>query len=177
MVIRQILVALLLASLPSAATAQNSGAALPKIASAVAPVYPPLARQGRAQGVVTLHVMTDGKRVSAFEAESGPGLLVRFAKENVQTWEFEPHTPTRFDVRFQYRLIGYHCEPGCNCRPDEQESVILKLPGNVDLSAAMPMICDPAEEIGLPRRMLNRVFRLPSAIGRGFAGLFRGAKA
>ena len=111
------------------------------------PVYPPLAPAARIQGVVVLRISTDGKHVVTFDAESGPAHLVQTAKDNVKTWEFEQHNPTSFEIQFRYRLIGYHCETGCKCYSDEKESVLLQLPTSVELSATLPMICDPAVTI------------------------------
>jgi hypothetical protein len=115
--------------------------------SAWAPLYPPLGRQARIQGAVILRVSTDGKRIVKFESESGPPLLVQAVKENTKTWEFEPHKPISFEVRFQYRLIGYHCDARCNCSGDEKESVLLQLPAYAELTTTLPMICDPAVPI------------------------------
>lgn len=137
---------LLLWFLPSAA--QQARAPLPKVARACVPFYPRLAPAARIQGTVRLHLSTDGKRVSAVDAESGPPMLVQAAKENVKTWQFEPHTPTNFEVIFHYRLLTYTCDSQCRCASVEKESVLLQLPANVDISAVIPMICDPAVQIG-----------------------------
>jgi len=125
---------------------------LPKVVSASVPFYPPLAGQTRIEGIVTLQVSTDGKQVSAVDAEGGPRLLVDAATENVKTWHFDPHPPTRFEVKFRYRLLDYKCDPGCNCEPEEKESVLLHLPASVEVSAVVPMICDPAVEIRSPHK-------------------------
>ncbi len=85
-------IGILLLSFPLAA--QQVRAPLPKVASACIPFYPPLAPPARIQGAVTLRLSTDGKRISTVDAESGPPMLVKAAKENVKTWRFEPHTPT-----------------------------------------------------------------------------------
>jgi hypothetical protein len=122
-------------------------ASLPKVVSASVPFFPPLARETRIQGAVTLRVSTDGKGVSIFDAESGPPLLVRAAKENVKTWQFELHTPTSFEVIFHYRLLPIQCDAQCACDSEEKESVLLKLPASVDVSAKGYMTCDPAVEI------------------------------
>jgi TonB family protein len=137
---------LLLSSLPSAAP--QAEAPLPKVASASVPFYPRLAPTARIQGTVTLRVSTDGKRVSAVEAESGPPMLVQAAKENVKTWQFESHTPTNFEITFHYRLLlPSKCDSDCHCDSTKKETVLLQLPTNVDVSAKIPVICDPAVEI------------------------------
>src|SRR5947207_14149162 len=117
---------------------------LPKVASASVPFYASLAPSARIQGVVTLRVLTDGTRVSAIDRESGPPMLVRAAKENIKTWQFEPHTPSRFEVTFHYKLLQYECDSECRCDGARKEYVMLQLPINVEVSAKIPMICDPA---------------------------------
>jgi TonB family protein len=117
---------------------------MPTVVSASVPFYSRAARAARIQGEVRLRVSTDGKRVSAVEVESGPPMLALAAKDNVQTWQFEPHTPTSFEVTFHYQLLSPPtCDSECNCDRDEKESVLLQLPTNVDLSARPPVICDP----------------------------------
>jgi len=121
---------------------------LPSVASASVPLYPRVIRAARIQGDVMLRLSTDGERVSAVEVESGPPMLAQAAKENVKTWQFEPHTPTSFEVTFRYKLLlPSKCDSECNCDSAEKESVLLQLPTNVDVSAKVPMICDPAGKI------------------------------
>jgi hypothetical protein len=122
--------------------AQEKNEALPRVLSAAAPLYSPLARQARIQGSVTLRVTTDGKRVATFDSQSGPALLVRIAKENVKSWQFEQHKPTSFEITFRYRLTDFLCDSACTCKSDEKESVLLQLPTNVELSATLPMFCE-----------------------------------
>jgi hypothetical protein len=119
---------------------------LPKVVHGSAPFYPRIAAAARIEGVVLLRVSTDGERVSKVDVESGPPLLVRVATENVKTWEFEPHSPTSFRVRFRYKLSrAFTCDGGCgNCRHLEEESVLLQLPTDVELNANIPIECDPA---------------------------------
>ena len=124
--------------------AQQGQAPLPKVAAASVPFYPRLAPPTRIQGVVTLQLSTDGKRVSTIDAENGPPMLVREAKENVKTWQFEPHVPTGFTVTFHYRLLPTKCDSQCNCDSEEKESVLLQLPTNVEITAKEYTICDPA---------------------------------
>ena len=92
---------------------------LPWVSSAWAPIYPPIARAARIQGLVTLRVTTDGKHVATFDSESGPAFLVIQAKENVRTWEFSRHQPVSFEIRFNYKLF-IPCEPVCECSGDRQ---------------------------------------------------------
>jgi TonB family protein len=128
--------------------AQPAKKLLPTVASASVPLYPRVIRAARIQGNVTLRLSTDGERVSAAEVESGPPMLAQAAKDNVKTWQFEPHTPTNFEVTFHYKLLlPSKCDSECNCDSEEKESVLLQLPTNVDVSAKAPAICDPPGKI------------------------------
>lgn len=120
---------------------------LPKVVSASVPFYPALARQTHIQGSVTLRVSTDGNRASAVQAENGQRLLVAAAMENVKTWQFDPHVPATFEITFHYKLLDAKCDSECNCESVEKESVVLRLPTNVEVSAVVVMLCDPAVEI------------------------------
>lgn len=133
---------------------------LPKVIDASAPFYPPLAQQARIQGVVTLRVSTDGKRVSAVEAESGHPILVEAATTNVKTWEFKPHAPTAFETTFRYRLLDVKCDPQCKCESVEKEAVVLQLPSSVEVSAAVLMLCDPAVQVRRNRSIFARLLHL-----------------
>jgi Gram-negative bacterial TonB protein C-terminal len=128
-------------------TEQQVKPAAPKVVRASVPFYPSLARQTGIQGAVTLRVSTDGQRVSAVDAGNGPPLLVNAAKENVKTWQFEPHPPRSFEVKFRYRLLDSKCDSECKCGSEEKPSVVLQLPANVEVSAESLMLCDPAVEI------------------------------
>lgn len=128
-----------------AAPAQQTKEPPPRVWSAQAPLYPPVAVQANVQGIVTLRVTTDGKRVVSFDAESGPPYLVLKTKENVKTWEFQPHKATTFEIRFDYELSM----PSSPCdwnSPEERakEYVVLHLPTEVELHAVIPVECDPA---------------------------------
>jgi outer membrane biosynthesis protein TonB len=100
--------------------AQPAKKLMPTVTSASVPLYPRVIRAARIQGDVTLRLSTDGERVSAVEVESGPPMLGQAAlgqaalgqaalgqaaKDNVKTWQFEPHTPTNFEVTFHYKLL------------------------------------------------------------------------
>jgi len=131
----------------SMSVAQKAKTVMPTVASASVPFYPRLAPSARIQGDVVLRVSTDGQRVSAVEVESGPSMLAQAAKDNVKTWQFEPHTPTSFEVTFHYKLLLPKCDSECNCDSEEKESVLLQLPTNVDVSAKIPAICDPTVKV------------------------------
>jgi protein TonB len=73
------------------------------------PVYPPLARQARIQGKVTLHAIIDKDgRVGQLEVVSGHPLLVKAALDAVQNWRYQPtvlngepvEVDTTIDVNF-----------------------------------------------------------------------------
>jgi len=120
---------------------------LPRIVGASVPFYPELARETHIDGAVMLRVTTDGNRISDVQAMNGPPVLTRAALENLKTWEFQPHTPLTFDVGFRYRLLPVTCDSQCNCESEEKESVLLRLPTSVEVSAKQTMLCDPAVEI------------------------------
>ena len=128
--------------------AQQAKTVMPTVASASVPLYPRVIRAARIQGDVVLRVSTDGQRVSAIEDKSGPPMLAEAAKYSVKTWQFEPHTPTSFEVTFHYKLLlPTKCDSECNCDSEEKESVLLHLPTEAEVSAETLMICDPAVEI------------------------------
>jgi len=74
------------------------------VARAAVPLYPPLARAARVQGVVHLKVTTDGHRVVATHVEDGNKLLADAAEENARTWEFATHDATTFTMTYHYKL-------------------------------------------------------------------------
>ena len=100
-----------------------------------------MARAARVQGIVKIKVTTDGKKVVSAEAESGPPMLVKFAKENIVSWKFTEHKPTTFVTTFEY-LID---EPA-QC--DYSNAIlILNLPLEVRISVKGLKTCDPEAEI------------------------------
>lgn len=101
------------------------------------PLYPIIARAARVQGVVKLEVTTDGKKVTAVHAESGPPMLVKFAKQNILTWEFLQHKPTTFITTIEYVI-----EEPAKC-VYSNDSLTLKLPLEVRVSAKGVTTCDP----------------------------------
>jgi len=55
------------------------------------PVYPPLARAARVQGVVTFQALIGVEgHVHSVQLVSGPPLLVRAARDSVQQWVYQP---------------------------------------------------------------------------------------
>lgn len=119
--------------------AQETQQELPLVTAGTIPLYPRLALLARIQGVVKIKVTTDGKRVLSFNSESGPAMLVKAAKENIQTWEFDEHKPTSFVTTFEYRI-----EEPAHCG-FKSGSAILHIPLEVDVSANGLQTCDPIE--------------------------------
>lgn len=131
---------MMLSGMLSPAAAQKAGQDLPLVVAGEMPLYPIMARAARVQGVVKIKVTTDGKKVAAVDAESGPPMLVKFAKENILTWKFSGHKPTKFVTTFEYVIEGpAQCDYSNN-------AVALKLPLEVRISAKGLKTCDPAAE-------------------------------
>lgn len=129
----------LLAAFLATAVAQQPKAVLPIVAGGAVPLYPPLARAAKVQGVVHLKVVTDGKRVVTPRAENGNRLLAAASEENARTWHFSKHEPTSFTVTYRYRLDA-------NADPNSP-TVTLRFPTEVDVSIAPLVLSDPPAEI------------------------------
>lgn len=129
----------LLAAFFATAIAQQPKAVLPMVAGGAVPLYPPLARATKVQGVVHLKVVTDGTRVTAAHAEDGNRLLATASEENARTWRFSKHEPTSFTVTYRYRLDA-------NADPNNP-TVTLRFPTEVDVSIAPLVHSDPPAEI------------------------------
>jgi TonB-like protein len=123
--------------------AQNSKVALPMVAGASVPLYPPLARAANVQGVVHVKITTDGHSVSAAHAEDGHKLLAVAAEENARTWQFATHEPTTFTVTYHYRL-----DAKLKGNPNNP-TVILRLPTEVEISI-VPLVLDTTAGSGTP---------------------------
>ncbi len=74
-------------------------------------------------------------------------MLARAAKENMETWQFEQHTPTSFEATFRYKLLPSECDAQCSCDSVEKGTILLRLPDEVEVSAKELMICDAAVEL------------------------------
>jgi TonB family protein len=82
------------------------------------PFYPPLARQARIEGKISLRFTVDEKGETAdIEATSGHKLLREAAIENLQSWKFWP--------------------PSCACRVKEEAVLVYKLDNELE-SAKTP---------------------------------------
>jgi hypothetical protein len=121
--------------------AQQPAVALPMVASAQVPLYPPAARHANVEGVVHLKITTDGHRVVATHVDDGHKLLATAAEENARTWQFSLHEPTTFTVTYTYKLVnewkGDPNNPAVLLRfPTEVEVSTRRWPGTVDMPAA-----------------------------------------
>jgi hypothetical protein len=144
----------------SVAVAQESKVALPRVAGAAVPLYPPLARAAHVQGVVHVKLTTDGQRAVTAHAEDGPKLLAAAAEENARTWQFAVHEPTTFTVTYRYKLVA-----GLKGDPDNPE-VVLRLPTEVEVrTLPMPRIVDPTPDKSSENRAIGE--RLSALASQG----------
>jgi hypothetical protein len=132
---------LILSGMQQPVFAQNAAQEVPLVIAGKMPLYPLTALHVGVQGVVKVRVTTDGKKVTSLEAESGPAMLVKFAEENIRTWEFTDHKPTTFVTTFEYVI-----EEPAECYFSNSVAV-LKLPLEVRISTKGLKTCDPAAEI------------------------------
>jgi hypothetical protein len=132
---------MILAEILSPAFAQEAEQELPVIIAGKMPLYPLIANHLWIQGVVKIRVTTDGEKVTFLEAESGPPMLVKAAKENILTWEFMKHKPTTFVTTFEYVIEG-----PVQCM-FSNGALVLNLPQEIRIRAKGIKTCDPAVEI------------------------------
>jgi hypothetical protein len=135
------------------AVAQESKVALPRVAGAAVPLYPPLARRTQVQGIVHVKITTDGQRAVTAHADDGPKLLAAAAEENARTWQFATHEATTFTVTYHYKLVA-----GMKGDPENPE-VVLRLPTEVEVRMlpASP-IADPNPDKRSQDSPVNREF-------------------
>jgi TonB family protein len=70
----------------------SSGIVAGLLYRAVAPVYPPLARAARVQGVVVLHaILSKAGTIEDLQVISGPPMLVQAAEDAVRQWRYKPY--------------------------------------------------------------------------------------
>ncbi len=136
--------ALFFSNLP--AISQTSSDEPPVVIAGQIPLYPPIARAARVSGIVKMQVTTDGNFVTSIKVESGPPMLVKFTRANVQTWEFVQHKPTSFETTFEYVI-----EEPAQCSYSNA-SVKLDLPTHVRIGVKGLMTCDPSTTEEKPRR-------------------------
>jgi TonB family protein len=76
-----------------------------RIVSLEMPAHPPLARQARVQGAVTVEIEVDEDGVvSLANLVDGHPLLKAEAIHNVRTWKFRAGAPLRTTVIFDFRM-------------------------------------------------------------------------
>lgn len=121
---------------------EQSGAPLPRVIEAGVPIYPRALQLAHIEGTVRLRISTDGRRVASVDVQSGQPMLARAAQANMQTWKFEGHSPTNFEVIFRYNLLHSTCDAECNCSSIEKPSIVLQLPTEVAVNAPELMVCD-----------------------------------
>jgi hypothetical protein len=130
----------------AATSTAQSRSSSPTVVSASVPFYPRTLQVAHIEGTIPLRVATHGRRVSSIEIESGQPMLAQAAKENVETWQFEEHSPTSFELTFRYKLLPAKCDPKCNCDDSDKSTVLLQLPDEVEVSATEVPICSRAAE-------------------------------
>jgi TonB family protein len=97
---------LLLGSLITAAGQEQ------RIVSLEMPAYPPLARQARVQGLVTIEIEVDKDGVvSLANLVDGHPLLKAEAMQNVRTWKFRADAPLKTTVVFDFRMRDEPAQP------------------------------------------------------------------
>ena len=104
---------------------QEPTPALPMVAAAPVPLYPPLARATNTQGLVHVKVQTDGHKVVQAQAEEKNKLLIFAAEDNAKNWQFSTHTPLSFTITYHYRLAD-ECDAN-------NPTVTLHLPTEVEV--------------------------------------------
>jgi hypothetical protein len=104
----------------------------PSVIAAAVPFYASIAQSASVEGEVVLRVSTDGDSVSSIETLRGPALLADTAKQNIRTWKFRHHKPAVFETTFRYKLLP--------ARSNEKESVVLRLPTEVEVTAMKPLV-------------------------------------
>jgi hypothetical protein len=123
------------------ATGQQAKVSLPSVTSALVPLYPPLARVARIDGIVHVTVTTDGHKVIAVHSDNGNKMLAAAAESNVRTWEFATHQPTTFVVTYEYKLFVDATLP-------MGQTVVLRLPTDVQVTTSPIPVNDPAPDSG-----------------------------
>jgi len=136
------IILLLFFALTVIAVAQQKNIALPMMAAASVPLYPPIARIANIDGVVHLKITTDGHNVVRVQIVDGQRLLATAAEENAKTWQFTTHEPTTFTVTYRYKLVsswkGDSNNPIVELKfPTEVIVSIRRSPGTVDSRAGI----------------------------------------
>ena len=82
----------------------STGEALPTVAGAAVPFYPPMARVARVNGTVEVLVTVSDGVVVNTEVKSGHKLLEQATTDNIKTWRFGPGVNATFTSKFIYQL-------------------------------------------------------------------------
>jgi TonB family protein len=147
----------LLGSVANAQTQEGAASATSKTAVVLNnlyfPVYPPLARQARIMGDVTIqiHIRKDGKVESA-EVVSGPAMLKQVALESAQKSQFEcrgcSSEVTLYSLTYAFK-IGDKCPSyGPKCESVEgSPAKVEQSQGRVEITVEPLCTCDPVEAI------------------------------
>jgi hypothetical protein len=114
--------------------------ALPTIAGAAVPFYPPLARLARVYGTVEVLVAVSNGEVVNAEAKSGHKLLVQATTDNIKTWRFASEVNATFTTKFIYQL-----DPG-SANPPGNSKIELELPSLVKITA-VPVVIDCQSQV------------------------------
>lgn len=117
-------------------TSSSTSVSLPSVIGAAVPFYPDQARTAGIEGVVKVSIVTGGEHARVVSTEGYP-LLVNAAKENLRSWIFIRHEPTRFDVLYSYKLSRKY-----SCFPDTGV-ISLHLPISIEVTATRAQTCDP----------------------------------
>lgn len=115
---------------------------LPAVTEAAVPQYPRDAVKAGAAGTIRIKVATDGSKITSFELQpSPPMLLAEAAARNIRTWRFAPHAPARFEVTFRYSLLDRPCE---SFGRDTHAVATIHFPIQVDVFAERDAPCPGA---------------------------------
>ena len=152
-----LMLSVLLVLVPST-LAQEPTEALPKVVQHSEPIYPPLARQTRIQGEVSVKVTTDGESVREAVAQTGHPLLRKAAEDNARSWKFASHTPSTFNVTFRYKLMESSVEVEFLTSPNIVE--ILASPPEMSIYYADLGLGAWKAQIKSPRSNFGRLFEL-----------------
>jgi TonB family protein len=126
----------------SSSQTPNTGIVLTKLSP---PVYPPLARQARIMGDVSIRIgiQKDGSVVSA-EVISGHPMLKQAALESAQKSTFECRTCSEEVTPYSLTYTFAFRDDGDCCNGGEGAPVVTQLEGHVTIAAAAQCICDPS---------------------------------
>lgn len=90
--------------------AQSNSSVSPSVISAVAPMYPPIARQARAASDTTVEVEIDREgRVTSAESKGGHPLFRKVAEEAARRWVFSSagaDTKRKVTLTFLFRIMA-----------------------------------------------------------------------